>query len=102
MTPSPLLRAALAVAAAMVMAGLTTTGFATRAYAQNYAQNYPWCLQSDAYEGGENCGFTSLHQCMATRLGIGGFRQVNTQYQAGVSLMPSPRRSPKARPGKPS
>jgi Protein of unknown function (DUF3551) len=98
MTPSPLLRAALAIAAGMVTAGLTTTGFATRAH----AQNYPWCLQSDAYEGGENCGFTSFDQCMATRHGIGGFCQVNTQYQAGVSPMPSPRRSPKARPGKPS
>jgi hypothetical protein len=49
---------------------------------------------------GENCGFTTYDQCMATRLGIGGFCQVNTQYQASVA--PSPRRPLKARSGKQS
>jgi hypothetical protein len=35
---------------------------------------------------------------MATRLGIGGFCQINTQYQANVA--PAPR--PKVHSGKPS
>ena len=94
MTPSPTARAVLFVTAA----GLATAGSASRAA----AQNYPWCLQSSAYEGGENCGFTTQGQCMATRLGIGGFCQVNTQYQASAALAPSPRHIVKAHPGKQS
>jgi len=98
MTPSPIVRAVLTIAAGIVTAGLTTTGFATRAS----AQNYPWCLQSSAYEGGENCGFTTHDQCMATRLGIGGFCQINTQYRAGSPPFSSPRHAHKAHPGKQS
>jgi hypothetical protein len=97
MTPSPIARAILAVTAGSFVVGLASAGFATQAR----AQNYPWCLLSSAYEGGENCGFTSYDQCQATRLGIGGFCQVNSQYQAGGSLVPSPR-AHKAYPGRPS
>ncbi len=96
MTLSPITRGILFVMAGVLLAGLTTAGFATRAN----AQNYPWCLQSSAYEGGENCGFITYEQCMATRQGIGGFCQINTQYQASVT--PSPRRTLKAHPGKQS
>jgi len=47
------------------------------------AQNYPWCAH---YGGGSsggamNCGFTTFQQCLATVSGIGGFCEVNTQYQ---------------------
>ena len=94
MTPSPIACAALIGAAGLAAAVLTPTGFASPAY----AQNYPWCLQSSAYEGGENCGFTTYDQCMATRLGIGGFCQINTQYQANVA----PATRPKVHSGKPS
>jgi hypothetical protein len=93
---SPIARGILFVTAGVLLAGLTTAGFATRAD----AQNYPWCLQSSAYEGGENCGFATHEQCMATLQGIGGFCQINTEYQASVT--PSPRRALKARPGKQS
>ena len=64
-------------------AGLTftvLTGAGTRAE----AQNYPWCVVSSAYEGGQNCGFTTFDQCMATRLGIGGFCVQNTQYRPAI------------------
>ncbi len=98
MTPSPIARAILAVTAGSFVAGLASAGFATPAR----AQNYPWCLLSSAYEGGENCSFTSYDQCQATRLGIGGFCQINTQYQAGVPPARSPYRSSQAHPGKPS
>lgn len=53
-----------------------------------HAQNYPWCVVSSAYEGGQNCSFTTLDQCMATRQGIGGFCVENTQYHAAVSARP--------------
>jgi hypothetical protein len=46
------------------------------------AQNYPWCAYYGGGDmgGGENCGFTTIEQCMATVSGIGGMCQVNTQY----------------------
>jgi hypothetical protein len=43
------------------------------------AQNYPWCANYAGY-GGENCGFTTVAQCMATVRGNGGFCEQNTQY----------------------
>ena len=49
------------------------------------AQNYPWCVVSSAYEGGQNCGFSTIEQCMATRIGIGGFCVQNTQYQPPIA-----------------
>ncbi len=45
------------------------------------AQNYPWCAYYSGRDGGgENCGFTTREQCMATISGIGGFCNRNTQY----------------------
>ncbi len=45
------------------------------------AQNYPWCAQySGRGGGGQNCGFSTFEQCMATVSGIGGFCNRNTQY----------------------
>jgi uncharacterized low-complexity protein len=93
---TPTLRAyALAIALVAVTAAAAAS-FAAPAQ----AQNYPWCLISSAYEGGENCGFDTNEQCQASRLGIGGFCQVNTQYRA--SGAPAPRRTLKTHPGKPS
>jgi hypothetical protein len=63
---------------------LVTIGVGTSAQ----AQNYPWCANYSGY-GGENCGFTTVAQCMATVSGIGGFCEPNTQY---VPSAPSHRR----------
>jgi Protein of unknown function (DUF3551) len=95
MPPSPIARARI----------LSTGLFALAAFALGFAvpaqaQNYPWCLMSSAYEGASVCSYTSFDQCMATRLGIGGFCQTNPQFQA--SAAPTPRRTLKARAGKPS
>jgi uncharacterized low-complexity protein len=92
-TSSPNVHPARLVAAAVLAAA--ATGFAVPAQ----AQNYPWCLQSSAYEGGENCGFSTYDQCRASRLGIGGFCQANTQYPA--SGAPAPHRALKTHSGKP-
>jgi hypothetical protein len=59
------------------------------------AQNYPWCVVSSAYEGGQNCGFSTLDQCMATRLGIGGFCVQNTQYRPAISPTPASKKAHK-------
>lgn len=59
------------------------------------AQNYPWCANygSPSGEGGTNCGFTTLQQCLATVSGIGGSCDRNTQYVAPAgSRVPSHRR----------
>ncbi len=98
MTPSPITRTILCFTAGLFIVGLATAGLATPVQ----AQNYPWCLLSSAYEGGENCSFTSFDQCMATRLGIGGFCQTNTQYQAGRLPITSARAARKTHPGKQS
>ena len=56
------------------------------------AQNYPWCAYYDGgTDGGTNCGFVSFDQCMATVRGIGGFCNVNTQYQPPLVAHPANR-----------
>jgi hypothetical protein len=59
---------------------LMTVGVGTSAQ----AQNYPWCANYAGY-GGENCGFTTVAQCMTTVSGIGGFCEPNTQYVPSAS-----------------
>jgi hypothetical protein len=55
------------------------------------AQNYPWCALYSSSLGGENCGFSTYEQCMATVSGIGGFCQTNTLYAPPAT--PRPRRN---------
>jgi Protein of unknown function (DUF3551) len=53
-------------------------GLGTRAE----AQNYPWCAIYGGFDdGGTNCGFTTLQQCMETARGMGSLCQPNTQYE---------------------
>ena len=62
----------------MLGIGVCVVGLGTRAE----AQNYPWCAYySGKGAGGTNCGFTTFQQCLDTVSGIGGFCNVNTQYQ---------------------
>lgn len=45
------------------------------------AQNYPWCaVYGGKNGGGQNCGFLTFEQCMATLSGMGGFCNRNTQF----------------------
>src|SRR5580658_10315313 len=52
-----------------------TAGIGTRAE----AQNYPWCADYAGF-GSQNCGFTTIQQCMAALSVNGGFCDANTQY----------------------
>jgi len=54
------------------------------------AQNYPWCAIYSGI-GGENCGFTTLEQCMETARGLGSLCQPNTQYVPPPGPHPSTR-----------
>ena len=64
-----------------------TAGSGTRAQ----AQKYPWCADYAGF-GSQNCGFTTIQQCLAALSGNGGFCNANTQYvpPAGPST-PRPR-----------
>ncbi|HTV37790.1 MAG TPA: DUF3551 domain-containing protein [Xanthobacteraceae bacterium] len=53
------------------------------------AQNYPWCAHYAGFDG-ENCGFITFGQCMASRLGNGGFCNRNTQFAPPPGPYPSP------------
>ena len=45
------------------------------------AIEYPWCAQySGDGDGGRNCGFSTIEQCMATVSGIGGYCERNLFY----------------------
>jgi hypothetical protein len=46
---------------------------------------YPWCANYDGGRGlgGQNCGFSTWNQCMATVSGIGGFCVPNQFYNPG-------------------
>jgi hypothetical protein len=46
---------------------------------------YPWCANYDGGKGfgGQNCGFSTWDQCMATVSGIGGFCVPNQFYNPG-------------------
>jgi len=51
------------------------------------AQNYPWCAQYSGRDGGgQNCGFVSFAQCMATVQGMGGFCVQNNTYQPNLPM----------------
>ena len=45
-----------------------------------HAQNYPWCLQSGAFDGSQHCTYTTLQQCLVDRQGLGGFCGQNPTY----------------------
>ena len=68
------MKALIFVAGVLVAAGAVPSG------AQ--AQNYPWCAVYGGGRGGggQNCGFTTFEQCLATLSGNGGFCTQNTQY----------------------
>ncbi len=52
--------------------------------------NYPYCIINGGMsEGSMSCGYTSLAQCMATRVGT-DMCVVNPRYQAGPQ--PGPQR----------
>lgn len=62
----------------LFVCGLVLAAAALAAPAQ--AQNYPWCAYYGNGFSGENCGFVSFEQCLATVRGIGGFCNRNYTY----------------------
>ena len=62
--------------ASLVALSLAATGRLSAA-----AVIYPWCADYSGRMGGQNCGFTSLQQCLATQRGNGGSCNPNAWYQ---------------------
>ncbi len=66
------------------------------------AIEYPWCAQysGDEGDGGRNCGFVSVEQCMDTVRGMGGSCEPNPFY-TGPAERPAkpPRKKRNDRPG---
>ncbi len=59
------------------------------------AIEYPWCAQYGGMgDGGRNCGFSTLAQCMATVSGIGGDCERNLFYEGPAER---PTKSPNKR-----
>ena len=60
------------------------------------AIEYPWCAQYGGMgDGGRNCGFSTLAQCMATVSGIGGGCQRNLFYEGPAERAAKPAKSKK-------
>jgi hypothetical protein len=79
----------IAAAAALTFAGLMAGSVPAAAEV-----NYPYCIINGGMsEGSMSCGYTSLAQCMATRVGT-DMCVVNPRYQAG----PPPGQRERARP----
>lgn len=65
--------------------------------AGGHAIEYPWCAQYGlGGDGGRNCGFSTLEQCLATVSGIGGSCERNSFYTGPERPARKPRkRDPK-------
>lgn len=65
--------------------------------ASGHAIEYPWCAQYGlGGDGGRNCGFSTLEQCLATVSGIGGSCERNSFYTGPERPARKPRkRDPK-------
>ena len=42
---------------------------------------YPWCAETGATHGGQNCGYSTLEQCRAALSGNGGYCYANPMYK---------------------
>jgi hypothetical protein len=57
------------------------------------AIEYPWCAQYGGMgDGGRNCGFSTLEQCMASVSGIGGGCERNLFYTNAAEQAAKPAR----------
>jgi len=64
--------------------GAAATAFAGSgelALTSEHNHGNPWCLQSSAYDGGQDCSYATLAQCLADRQGLGGFCGQNPRYR---------------------
>ena len=75
------MRFATKVVTALVVVPVVLTQTSTNALPYD---PYPWCANYDSRGfGGQNCGFSTWNQCMATVSGIGGFCVPNQFYNPG-------------------
>ena len=74
------------------MALVALAALAVLAPSPSLAAEQKWCAQyGRGGDGGRNCGFATIEQCMLTVSGIGGFCEPN-QFYTGPDRKPASRR----------
>jgi hypothetical protein len=76
----------------LVGAGLLDARTAVRA---DWAQRAPWCAALGGRDGGNDCGYYTFEQCMATARGLGGYCSPNPRVAFDPYRQPPPRKTRK-------
>ena len=88
-------RSVLRSGALMAVAGLSAAAWLIAA-APAAADPYPWCAQYGR-DGGRNCGFLTLQQCLDTVSGVGGGCERNLFYTGPERAQHSKQRTTRPR-----
>jgi hypothetical protein len=78
-TPHPIVlgTSAMKMNKCLVAVGLFAATFVSSSASADWSSNYPWCLMT---EGSQECAFTSMAQCLASRHGNVDFCEPNNTY----------------------
>ena len=68
---------AITLSACLLAAGLFAATFAGSSASADWSSNYPWCLMT---ESSQECAFTSMAQCLASKHGNVDFCEPNNTY----------------------
>jgi hypothetical protein len=68
---------AITLSVFLLAAGLFGTTFAGSSASADWSSNYPWCLMTDS---SQECAFTSMAQCLASKHGNADFCEPNNIY----------------------
>jgi hypothetical protein len=68
---------AITLWACLLAAGLFAATFAGSSASADWSSNYAWCLMT---EGSQECAFTSMAQCLASKHGNVDFCEPNNTY----------------------
>ena len=70
-------RSAMTTNTCLVAAGLFAATFVSSSASADWSSNYPWCLMTDS---SQECAFTSMAQCLASKHGNADFCEPNNTY----------------------
>jgi hypothetical protein len=68
---------AITLSACLLTGGLFATTFAGSSASADSSSNYAWCLMTDS---SQECAFTSMAQCLASKHGNADFCEPNDTY----------------------
>jgi Protein of unknown function (DUF3551) len=67
----------ITLSACLLTGGLFATTFAGSGASADWSSNYAWCLMTDS---SQECAFTSMAQCLASKHGNADFCEPNDTY----------------------